>query len=268
MESVIADGDLSKLTSKQRVEYYHKTCESLGLNPLTRPLEYQRFNGKVVLYARKECTEQLRFIHKVSIYKIERETFDGVYVVTAYARTGDGKEDASTGAVPIMGLKGENLANAFMKAETKSKRRVTLSICGMGFLDETEVNTIAGSQPVNVDMSTGEIIDKPKKESTMTVIDVTPKKTNEQVMEEIAPARQDLIDAVAKAETVDQLKTAYAKAYTAHAGRLDIMEDITAIKDHRKKVIEEYNRAVQEGTFDDPLPAMDEESTPDTYGDK
>ena len=56
MENVIADGDLSKLTSQQRVEYYHKTCESLGLNTLTRPFEYQRFNGKVVLYARKEAT--------------------------------------------------------------------------------------------------------------------------------------------------------------------------------------------------------------------
>ena len=29
-----------------------------------------------------------------------------------------------------------------MKAETKSKRRVTLSICGLGFLDESEIDTI------------------------------------------------------------------------------------------------------------------------------
>jgi hypothetical protein len=29
-----------------------------------------------------------------------------------------------------------------MKAETKAKRRVTLSICGLGFLDETEVETL------------------------------------------------------------------------------------------------------------------------------
>ena len=141
MENVVADGDLSKLSPKQRVEYYHRTCESLGLNPLTRPLEYQRFNGKVVLYARKEASEQLRFIHKVSIYKMEKETFDGVFVVTSYARTADGKEDVSTGAVPISNLKGEALANAYMKAETKSKRRVTLSICGLGFLDENEVKT-------------------------------------------------------------------------------------------------------------------------------
>ena len=34
---------------------------------------------------------------------------------------------------------GEFAANAIMKAVTKAKRRVTLSISGLGFLDETEV---------------------------------------------------------------------------------------------------------------------------------
>ena len=33
-----------------------------------------------------------------------------------------------------------------MKAETKAKRRVTLSICGLGMLDETEVETIPGAR--------------------------------------------------------------------------------------------------------------------------
>ena len=32
-----------------------------------------------------------------------------------------------------------------MRCETKSKRRVTLSICGLGLLDETEVETIPDS---------------------------------------------------------------------------------------------------------------------------
>ena len=42
------------------------------------------------------------------------------------------------GVVSITGLKGENLANAMMKAETKAKRRATLSICGLGWMDEVE----------------------------------------------------------------------------------------------------------------------------------
>jgi hypothetical protein len=40
-----------------------------------------------------------------------------------------------------------------MKAETKAKRRVTLSIVGLGWLDESEVP----DEVVNVDINTGEI---------------------------------------------------------------------------------------------------------------
>jgi hypothetical protein len=77
-----------------------------------------------------------------------RETLDGVYVVTAAATDKSGRTDESTGAVNIQGLKGDALANGLMKAETKAKRRVTLSICGLGLLDETEVETIPGAIPV------------------------------------------------------------------------------------------------------------------------
>ena len=35
-----------------------------------------------------------------------------------------------------------------MKAETKAKRRATLSICGLGLLDESEVETIPGAHAV------------------------------------------------------------------------------------------------------------------------
>src|SRR6185312_3719783 len=41
-----------------------------------------------------------------------------------------------------------------MKAETKAKRRVTLSICGLGMLDETEVDSIPDARRVQ-DIDTG-----------------------------------------------------------------------------------------------------------------
>lgn len=222
MENMVADGDLSKLTATQRVAYYHKTCESLGLNPLTRPFEFQRFNGKVVLYARKECTEQLRFLHKVSIYRLEKETFDGVFLVTAYARTADGKEDVSTGAVSIGGLKGEALSNAFMKAETKAKRRVTLSVCGLGSTDESEIDSIPNSQAVKVNHVTGEI--------EPTVVSL-PKP--------LAITREELINNIKNASSLDNLKTAYGQAYTVHAGQLDTMKDLTELKDKRKNELQD-----------------------------
>ena len=162
MEKFINDGDLSKLTPKERITYYLDTCKSLGLNHLTRPFQYIKFNGKVVLYAAKDATEQLRKIHKISIVKLEKETIDGVYIITAYARNSVGQEDVSTGAVTISGLKGEALSNAFLKAETKAKRRVTLSICGLGMTDESEVNSIPNQAPVSVNYETGEIKSEPK----------------------------------------------------------------------------------------------------------
>ena len=156
IEAVVAQGDLSKLTPQQRVDYYLKVCDSLGLNPATRPFEYIVLNGRMVLYARKEASDQLRQSRGVSVMITGREKVEDIYVVTAKA-TIDWRTDESIGAVNIGGLKGDALANALMKAETKAKRRVTLSICGLGFSDETEVETIPGAKPVVVDAQTGEI---------------------------------------------------------------------------------------------------------------
>lgn len=146
LEQVVIGGDLSKLTAEQRVSYYKAVCESIGLNPLTRPFDYIVLNGKLTLYAKKDAADQLREKRGVSITKLERETAGGVYVVTAYASTRDGRTDSSIGAVSIENLKGDALANAYMKAETKAKRRVTLSIGGLGFLDETEIETIPAAE--------------------------------------------------------------------------------------------------------------------------
>jgi len=141
-EAALVMGDLSKLTTEERMVYYKNVCDSVGLNPLTRPFDYLVLNGKTVLYAKRDCTDQLRKIHSVSVQIVSRETVEGILVVTAKAMDKTGRVDESTGAVSIAGLKGDMLANAFMKCETKAKRRVTLSLCGLGMLDETEIETI------------------------------------------------------------------------------------------------------------------------------
>ena len=145
LESVIIQGDLSKLTAAQRVEYYGKVCESLQLNPFTSPFEYIVLNGRLRLYAKKDATDQLRKIHGVSITGLDRSAVGDLYVVVAHARDAHGREDSDVGAVSIAGLKGEALANAMLKAVTKAKRRVTLSLCGLGMTDESEVDSIPGA---------------------------------------------------------------------------------------------------------------------------
>jgi len=145
LESKLIQGDLAKLTPEQRTQYYMKVCQSLGLNPLTQPFAYITLNGRLKLYALRECTEQLRRLRGVSVTGLQHSEANGLYVVTANAKGGDGRTDASTGAVTIDGLKGDARANAVMKAETKAKRRVTLSICGLGMLDESEAHDISGA---------------------------------------------------------------------------------------------------------------------------
>jgi len=147
IEQVLIGGNLASLTTEQRTAYYASVCKSIGLNPLTKPFDYITLNGKLTLYARKDATEQLRRQHNLSIKIVGREKVDDIYIVTAQATMPDGRCDESTGAVSVMGLKGEALANCYMKAETKAKRRVTLSICGLGMLDESEVESIDGEDP-------------------------------------------------------------------------------------------------------------------------
>lgn len=145
LEAAILYGDLSKFTPQQRVDYVAKLCELTGLNPLTKPFEFMTLQGKTVCYAGKNCAEQLRMVRDVSLRITAREKIEDVYVVTAEASLPSGRVDSATGAVSLGGLKGDALANAMMKAETKAKRRVTLSICSLGMLDDTEVDSIPGA---------------------------------------------------------------------------------------------------------------------------
>jgi hypothetical protein len=157
IESVVIGGDLSKLTPTQRVNYYRQVCASLNLNPLTKPFDYITLNNKLTLYAKKDCTDQVRRNNSISITKLERERIEDAYVVTAYAQDKTGRTDSSIGVVSIKGLAGDALANAMMKGETKAKRRVTLSICGLGMMDESELETTPAQRVIVAE--TGEIVE-------------------------------------------------------------------------------------------------------------
>ena len=139
LQEVLGQGNLAKLSPSQKLEFLAAVCRSIGLNPLTRPFDIMTLQGKVVVYAKKDCTEQLRKIHNVSVSISSQETANDVLVVTARATLPSGRFDEDIGAVSIKGLVGDALSNARMKAITKAKRRVTLSICGLGFLDESEL---------------------------------------------------------------------------------------------------------------------------------
>lgn len=172
LEDVLIKGDLKSLTDEQRVSYYNRLCEITGLNPLAQPFAYIVLNGKLTLYALRSATDQLRAVHGVSVTDMDKMTEDGVHIVTVKVQDAKGRTDMATGAVSIGSLKGEALANALMKAETKAKRRATLSICGLGLLDETEVETIPTARPLTPASAQTPVVGEP------SLSDHTPRRTN------------------------------------------------------------------------------------------
>lgn len=140
LQSALAEGQLQKLSTPQRLQFLTAICRSTGLNPLTSPFSFITLQGKMVIYATKSATDQLRKLHNVSVEIVSKEMMGDTLIVTSRASMPSGRRDEDVGAVTCSPkLQGEALALAHMKAITKSKRRVTLSICGLGFLDESEI---------------------------------------------------------------------------------------------------------------------------------
>lgn len=138
LRQVIISGDLAKLTPEQRDQYYISLADALGVDWRMRPFDYIIFDGKVQLYGKSNLAEQLRKNHKINIGIIDRKQVGDIYIVIARVEMG-GRFDEAMGAVSIKGKSETVLANLMMKAETKAKRRGTLSICGAGMLDESEI---------------------------------------------------------------------------------------------------------------------------------
>jgi len=142
ISSLVLNGDIGKMSDVMKVQYYNQLCHSLNLNPVTRPFQLISFQGKSVLYATKDATEQLRKLNGVSVVDLQQDIKDGLCISKCKVQDKNNRYDIATGAVSITGLKGGDLANAIMKSETKAKRRATLSICGLGMLDESELDTM------------------------------------------------------------------------------------------------------------------------------
>jgi len=146
LHALVVRGDLSQLTPEQQVRYYLEVCRATGLVPATKPFEFLKLNGRLVLYALKSATDQLRARHNLSMRITRRERIDDQYLVECEVTDGT-RTDQEIGVVSLAGLSGDALANAIMKAVTKAKRRATLSFCGLGMLDETEVESIPSATP-------------------------------------------------------------------------------------------------------------------------
>src|SRR6185369_13416161 len=93
MEGLIIRGDLEGLTPEQRVVYYNRVCDSIGVNPLTQPFQYLKLQGKLILYATRSCADQLRKLHGINIEIVSQDISDGLLTVHVRARDSTGRVD-------------------------------------------------------------------------------------------------------------------------------------------------------------------------------
>jgi len=170
VELAMMMNDVASLNPQERLHLVKRLCESLGLNPLTNPFQYIRLNGRLTLYATKGCTDQLRRVHGVSIEVLENVVKDGrirthVRATVPDERQPSGLRSDEDFASVSLG-KGSDALNNEMKAITKAKRRVTLSIVGLGLLDESELETIPREriQQVEAPAEVKAVLMPPKKE--------------------------------------------------------------------------------------------------------
>lgn len=145
LQSALA-GDLSKLPEPERLKFYGALCQFTGLNPLGKPFDWLVFQNKLTLYANKGCAEQLRKIHGVSLEVVERKVEHGCLIIRVKATDKSGRIDEAMAALAFSDKMGADAAAmAMMKCETKAKRRVTLSICGLSLLVERDEEAVPGA---------------------------------------------------------------------------------------------------------------------------
>jgi hypothetical protein len=146
INSVILNGDLSKLSPNDLTSYYVYRCQSMGLDPASKPFDVLTLQGKKVIYANKQCAASLRALHKISTQIIDEREWNGQLIFRVRAWYPDGRQHEDEGYANIENLRGDQLGNARLKAITKATRRAILHLCGLGELDESEVESIPNAR--------------------------------------------------------------------------------------------------------------------------
>jgi hypothetical protein len=158
--ALVTKGDLGKLTPEQVTQVYIARCDALGLDVRATPFELINFKGKTQLYPKKEAAEQLRRINGISIeVKEETITPDGILRIRVKGTDAKGRIDEEVAALFVKNLQGEDLANAIMKAHTKAKRRLTLSMCGLGAAADIDEDDPRILRRQGLNLETGELVE-------------------------------------------------------------------------------------------------------------
>jgi hypothetical protein len=160
----IPSKDIGSMTEEERHQHYLSVNEALGLDPRLQLLKYtmmEKNDGSgerhLVLYSTKGATDAMRDIHGINIDKMDDSVIGGAIVFKASGTNAKGRHDIAVGSATIAGKSGKALENAFMIAQTRASRRLTLQFAGCGLLDESEVSDDKTVSLVNADLPLSEI---------------------------------------------------------------------------------------------------------------
>jgi hypothetical protein len=253
VRQAIAAGDFKHCTDAEREQYIEALCATIGISPISRPFGWLKQptrggNHNLVCYALKDATEQLRSLRQVSLSILRCEPVADVMMVhvraTLPAVHGQPvRSDEDVGAVWLGDISGEQRANAIMRAITKAKRRATLSVCGLGVMDESEVASTPALPGPAAEVSTaGALVSAaPPSAPTAPVLPAPP------------PALASPPDGAAKAERgqLDRLRmlkdklqvTAEAWAKTLARRGVQVARDLT--QEQAAALIQEMERAIE-----------------------
>jgi len=140
-ERLIIHNDLTKLSAKERLDFYRAKCRWYGLDWRLAPFDYIMTKQGVKLHLNATGTDLLRAQKKITIVDSKWEIVGQLVVSTVEGQMPDGRRDREIGAVSIANARGDDLANAIMKSMTKAKRRLVISMGGIGTDEDTEAES-------------------------------------------------------------------------------------------------------------------------------
>ncbi len=146
VQRLLFSGDLRALTPEQKMQYHAILCNRLKLDPTGTPFEIIKMKNREVLYLTVAGVQQLIMNHNISLEYRDEKLSDGLLRVFYRARMGERFVDSS-GAVSIKGMSGDDLADAYLRCESKAVRRSVLNLIGMGSMDESEPVETSPAQP-------------------------------------------------------------------------------------------------------------------------
>lgn len=185
VSSLVLDGDIKRLTPPQRVAYYVHSCRRIGIDPGAQPFQLINLSGKLVLYPRKECAQELTRIHRLTVEVISRQIDEeGIMTVCARAKRPDGSFVDDDGVVDLV-AEGAKIGktNARMKCVTKAKRRAVLGACGLGGIDAEDV---PGARVYSMNVDTGELSEDESHSPAAIDVGMTPVERITMLVSEIA----------------------------------------------------------------------------------